>query len=116
LAPATRNFYFRLLALVPLPLQTTVFFSVALALILCPEIAGYRPRARRRFCTHVANVGYLTPTSFANSCPLNPLRSNSSSNCSRRAAGVLIRPSTSHFNIAPSVGGVFVIAHTLRHL
>jgi hypothetical protein len=42
------------------------------------------------------------PASVANSCPLNPLRSNSSSKLSRRAAGTLTRRNLSVFNISGS--------------
>ena len=38
---------------------------------------------------------YLIPVKAANFAPLRPLRSNSSSSCSRRAAAVLRRPSPS---------------------
>ena len=72
--------------------------------------AGGIPRSRRRFCAQVASVGYLTPTTAANFFPLNPLRSNSSSICSRRAAGVCIRPSLSVFNTASSALIISVIS------
>ena len=67
-------------------------------------------RLRRRYCAHVANVWYLTPINAANCAPLIPLRSNSSSNASRRAAGVLTRPNASVFKIPSAAGVVFIVA------
>jgi len=75
--------------------------------------AGNRddPRCRRHRCAQVAKVEYLIPTNAANFAPLKPLRSNSSSKLSRRAAGVRTRPNPSVFNNAVSPASVvFVIA------
>src|SRR5690606_41376172 len=51
------------------------------------DTAGLRAGAvslpRRRSCTQCANVGYLTPSRRANAACDIPLRSYSSSNCSR---------------------------------
>jgi hypothetical protein len=46
----------------------------------------------------------------------NPLRSNSSKICSRRAAGVFTRPSTSVFKIVSAVVVINVVIINLRHL
>src|SRR5579884_2071391 len=74
------------------------------------------PSCFRRRITQPANVEYFTPTSAANLLPLNPLRSNSASNCSRRSAGVRTRPTSSVFNTCSPASIEDVIAPRLRHL
>ena len=67
---------------------------------------GSDPRCLRRCCAQLAKVGYLIPARAANFTPLKPLRSNSSSKLSRRAAGVFTRPKPSVFNNTTSPASI----------
>ncbi len=57
-----------------------------------------------------AKVGYLVPASAASFAPESPLRSNSSSNCSRRAGGVTTRPMVSDLSNGESFSVVVIAA------
>jgi len=70
------------------------------------------PRCRRHHNAQAAKVWYLTPASAANLAALNPLRLDSSSKLSRRAAGVCTRPRSSVLRITSAIVIGFVIAES----
>jgi len=72
---------------------------------------------RRRPCTQDTNVGYFTPSRFANAFCVNPLSSYARTNASRSAAGVILRPRSSRFISINSVAMVAITtSYTRSHL
>ena len=103
-------------------LQPNPLEALGRTLTLNAESSSFRPshpdgfasaRFLRRACTQFANVEYLSPANRAKRIALDPLRSNSSSKASRRAADTSTRPRASCFKMSDARIGDVIDLHPL---